>query len=140
MLRVIAVGQMKSGPEAELFARYAKRVRPRLTLTEVIDRAQLVPSVPGTAFVVALDEPGESPDSLAFAKLLERWLGLSKPVCFLIGGADGLGPAAVSRAEFLLSLGPMTWPHMLARVMLAEQIYRARSIAIGHPYHRAGTR
>jgi 23S rRNA (pseudouridine1915-N3)-methyltransferase len=70
--------------------------------------------------------------------LLERWLGLGRPVCFLIGGAEGLDATVIARADHKLSLGMLTWPHMLVRVMLAEQLYRARSIAAGHPYHRAG--
>ena len=78
------------------------------------------------------------PDSIGFAALLERWLGLSRPLCFLIGGAEGLDAFVLARADARLSLGPLTWPHMLARIMLAEQLFRARAIVTGHPYHRAG--
>jgi 23S rRNA (pseudouridine1915-N3)-methyltransferase len=77
-------------------------------------------------------------DSPTLAARLENWLGLSRPICFLIGGAEGLDRPALTRADFTLSLGRMTWPHLLVRAMLAEQIYRARSISAGHPYHRAG--
>jgi 23S rRNA (pseudouridine1915-N3)-methyltransferase len=70
--------------------------------------------------------------------MLGRWLQTGKPVCFVVGGAEGLDAKVVERAGAKLSLGPLTWPHMLARVMLAEQIFRARAIAAGHPYHRAG--
>ncbi len=75
-------------------------------------------------------------DSAGLAALVERWLGMGRPVCFLIGGAEGLDAPVLRRADHVLSFGAMTWPHMLARVMLAEQLYRARSIASGHPYHR----
>jgi 23S rRNA (pseudouridine1915-N3)-methyltransferase len=85
-----------------------------------------------------MDQGGEAPDSARLAVLLDRWLALGRPVCFLIGGAEGLDASVLTRAEVTLSLGPMTWPHFLARAMLAEQLYRARTIAAGHPYHRAG--
>ena len=78
------------------------------------------------------------PDSEELARLLERWLAAGRPVCFLIGGAEGLDAPVIARADYVLSLGRLTWPHFLARVMLAEQVYRARSIAAGHPYHRRG--
>jgi 23S rRNA (pseudouridine1915-N3)-methyltransferase len=77
-------------------------------------------------------------DSASLAARLEGWLGLSRPICFLIGGAEGLDRPVLDRADFTLSLGCMTWPHLLVRAMLAEQLYRVRSIAAGHPYHRAG--
>ncbi len=94
--------------------------------------AQLTPS----SRAVVLDLGAAAPSSEAFAQLLESWLASGRPLCFLIGGAEGLDGAVLRRADHVLSLGPLTWPHMLARVMLAEQIYRARSIAEGHPYHR----
>ena len=137
-LSIIAVGRMRDQPEAALFRRYAQRLRPGLKLAEVDETRHLLASVPRAAFVVALDQAGQAPDSLAFARLLERWLGSGRSVCFVIGGADGLDGATLQRADAVLSLGPLTWPHLLARVMLAEQIYRARMIAAGHPYHRAG--
>jgi 23S rRNA (pseudouridine1915-N3)-methyltransferase len=151
MLHLTAVGRLRDGPEAALFARYAARMRPRLAVTEVAEAhgtrpeirrreaAALQGAAPAGAFVVALDEAGQAPRSVAFAALLERWLGLGRPVCFVIGGAEGLDASLIARADFVLSLGPLTWPHLLARVMLAEQLFRARSIAAGHPYHR-GTR
>jgi len=148
-MRVIAIGRARDTPEAALFARYAARLRPSLALSEIgegrgaaveIKRREaeaLLAALPAGAFAVALDRTGAAPDSVALAALLERWLATGRPVCFLIGGAEGLDPSVLARADHLLSLGPMTWPHMLARVMLAEQLYRARSIAAGHPYHRA---
>lgn len=149
-MHLIAVGRLRDGPEAELFARYNARLRPALTLTELPEArgapaeikrregAALLAALPDNALVVALDQAGEMPDSLRFATLLERWLGSSRRVCFLIGGAEGLDGPVLARADAALSLGPMTWPHFLARAMLAEQVYRARSIASGHPYHRIG--
>jgi 23S rRNA (pseudouridine1915-N3)-methyltransferase len=149
-MRVVAIGRSRDGPEAELFARYSARIRPSLTLTELADGKgspaefkrregeALLDALPNQAFAIALDLEGEMLDSATFAARLEGWLNLSRPIYFLIGGAEGLDRAVLARADFILSLGRMTWPHLLVRAMLAEQIYRARSIAAGHPYHRAG--
>jgi 23S rRNA (pseudouridine1915-N3)-methyltransferase len=87
---------------------------------------------------VALDLGGESADSARLATLLQRWQGSGRPLAFVIGGAEGLDAPVLARANAVLSLGPLTWPHALARVMLVEQLYRAQAIAAGHPYHRAG--
>ncbi len=149
-MRLIAVGRLRPGAEATLFARYNARLRPPLEVTEVPDgrgapaeikrreAEALLAATPAGAFAVALDGGGAAPDSPALAVLLERWLGSSRPVCFLVGGAEGLAEPVLARADAVLSLGPMTWPHMLVRPMLAEQLFRARAIASGHPYHRAG--
>jgi 23S rRNA (pseudouridine1915-N3)-methyltransferase len=149
-MRLLAVGRLRGGPEAELVARYTARLRPTLGITEIAEAqgapaeakrregAALLAALPERAFAVALDLGGDQPDTDAFAALLERWLGQSRPLCFLIGGAEGLDHAVIQRADHVLSLGRLTWPHMLVRAMLAEQLYRARSIAAGHPYHRAG--
>ena len=149
-MRLIAVGRMREGPEAELVQRYAARLRPSLTITETPEArggvaeikrreaAALLAALPDKAFAVALDMAGEMHDSETFAALLERWLGSSRPLCFLIGGAEGLDASVLARADYVLSLGRLTWPHLLVRVMIAEQLFRARSIASGHPYHRAG--
>ncbi|MBN9559347.1 MAG: 23S rRNA (pseudouridine(1915)-N(3))-methyltransferase RlmH [Alphaproteobacteria bacterium] len=149
-MRLIAVGRLRGGPEAELVARYTARLRPPLTITEIAEAqgapaevkrregAALLAALPERAFAVALDLGGEQPGTEAFAALLERWLAQSRPLCFLIGGAEGLDRPVIERADYVLALGRMTWPHMLVRAMLAEQLYRARSIASGHPYHRAG--
>ena len=151
MLQVIAIGRPpRAAPEGALFARYAERLRPKLALTEIAEARgaaveirrregeALLAAVPSGAFVIALDPAGIAPDSEALAALLERWLASGRPVCFLIGGAEGLDAAVLARADVALSLGRLTWPHFLARAMLAEQLYRARSIASGHPYHRGG--
>jgi 23S rRNA (pseudouridine1915-N3)-methyltransferase len=149
-MHLIAVGRLRDGPEAELFARYNARLRPGFTLVELQEGrgapievkrregAAMLAALPENAFVVALDLGGEMPDSVRFAAMLDRWLGTSRRVCFLIGGAEGLDLPILSRADAKLSLGTMTWPHFLARAMLAEQVYRARSIVAGHPYHRSG--
>ena len=98
----------------------------------------LLAAVPQGARLVALDERGKNLDSPAFAALMGRWQddGLGD-LAFAIGGPDGLSPAVLERADLTLSLGPMTWPHLLVRVLLVEQLYRAQSILDGHPYHRA---
>lgn len=88
------------------------------------------------AALVALDLGGEAPTSEGLARLLGRWEDAGRPLCFALGGAEGLDPAVLARADHRLSLGPMTWPHALARAMLLEQLYRARCIRAGHPYHR----
>ena len=130
-------------------ARYAARVRPALVVTEVAEGrgsaaeirrregAALLAAVPAQALAVALDLGGEALGTEAFAAKLGGWLESGRGVCFLIGGAEGLDRAVLERAGFVLSLGAFTWPHMLVRAMLAEQIYRVRSLAAGHPYHRA---
>lgn len=150
MMRVIAIGRLRDGAEADLFARYADRLRPRLELTELPEGrgapaevkrregAALLAALPPGALVIAMDLGGGEPDSQAFARQLDRWLEQGRPVCFLIGGAEGLDAPVIARADHTLSLGRMTWPHFLVRAMLAEQLYRARSISQGHPYHRAG--
>ncbi|GBQ94279.1 23S rRNA (pseudouridine(1915)-N(3))-methyltransferase RlmH [Gluconacetobacter sp. 1b LMG 1731] len=150
MMRLIAVGRMKDRVDRDLFQRYAERLTPKLEMVEVaegrgaaaeIKRREgqaLLSALPDRAFVIAMDEGGRAHASLDFARHVERWLGLSRPVCFLIGGAEGLDGPVLARADDTLSLGPMTWPHMLVRGLLAEQLYRARAIASGHPYHRAG--
>lgn len=149
-MHLIAVGRLRGGPEAELFARYNARLRPNFTLVEIPEGrgapaevkrregAAMLVALPDHAFAVALDQGGEMPDSMRFATLLERWIGTSRRVCFLIGGAEGLDSPILTRADAALSLSPMIWPHFLVRAMLAEQVYRARSIAAGHPYHRSG--
>lgn len=146
-----AVGRAKAGPERALFEHYAGRLAWPLTLREVEEKRPLpaiermnreaellLAAVPAGAVVVALDERGRQIGSEDFAGRLGAWRdsGVSD-VCFLIGGADGHGEAVRRRADLLLAFGAMTWPHMLVRGMLAEQLYRAHCILSGHPYHRA---
>ncbi|HTR16624.1 MAG TPA: 23S rRNA (pseudouridine(1915)-N(3))-methyltransferase RlmH, partial [Acetobacteraceae bacterium] len=142
-MRLIAVGKLRDGPEAELFARYNARLRPPLAVTEIpeargapaeIKRREgeaILAALPPSAFAVALDLGGEAVDSERLARLVETWLGLSRPLCFLIGGAEGLSRPVLERADYALSFGALTWPHMLVRVLLAEQLFRARAIASG---------
>jgi len=149
-LTLAAVGRARPGPETELFRQYARRLTPALTLREVEERrplpadrlkareAELLLGVlPAGAVAVALDERGATMESRKFADRLRGWRdsGTSE-VVFLIGGADGHGAAVRERADLLLSLGAMTWPHMLVRALLAEQLWRAQAILAGHPYHR----
>jgi 23S rRNA (pseudouridine1915-N3)-methyltransferase len=148
-VRLVAVGRLRAGPEAALFAHYAARLRPPPAVTEVpeargspaeVRRREgeaLLAALPPGALAVALDLGGEAPTSEGLAALLGRWEASGRPLCFLIGGAEGLDPAVLARADHRLSLGPLTWPHFLVRGLLAEQLYRARSIRAGHPYHRA---
>ena len=149
-LRIIAVGRLSKGEEAGLFERFAARLSPKPQVVELAEArgnaaeakrregSALLAALPAQAFAVALDQDGATPDSAAFAAMLEGWLASGRPVCFLIGGAEGLDAPVIERADAKLSLGPMTWPHMLARAMLAEQLYRAQAIRTGHPYHKAG--
>ncbi len=150
MMRLVAIGRLRPGPEQMLFDRYNARLRPRLEVVEAAEgsgapaeakrreAASLLAGLPPGALAVALDLGATAPGSEGLARLVERWLGLARLVCFVIGGADGLDASVLARADHLLSLGPMTWPHLLVRVMLAEQLYRAQSILSGHPYHRSG--
>ncbi len=149
-MNLIAIGRLRRSPEAELFERYNARLRPRLTVTElaeergppaVIKRKEsmaLLAALPRDAFVVALDLGGYAIGTEAFVGRLAEWGALSRPICFLIGGAEGLDAEVLAKANFTLSLGAMTWPHFLVRAMLVEQLYRAQAIALGHPYHRSG--
>lgn len=148
-MNVIAVGKLRTGPEAVLLAEYSRRLRPPLTMVEVAEGrgsptevrrregGALLAALPTGAFAVALDQGGEMPGSEALARLTERWLGHGRALCFVVGGAEGLDPAVLARADAVLSLGPMTWPHLLVRALLAGQLYRAQCIRAGHPYHRA---
>jgi 23S rRNA (pseudouridine1915-N3)-methyltransferase len=97
----------------------------------------LLNALPDRALLVALDQGGVELDTSGFAAAVGRWSAGRRPLCFVIGGADGLDAMVLNQADVVLSLGRMTWPHRLVRVMLAEQIFRARAIATGHPYHRA---
>ena len=106
---------------------------------QAAESALLAQAIPAGAVLVLLDERGRTLDSPEFAARLRRWAdGGTRDLAFAIGGADGHAPALRDRADLLLSFGPMVWPHMLARVMLAEQLYRAASILSGGPYHRGG--
>ncbi len=154
-MAIVAVGRLRGGPEAALVADYLARFdrtgRPLglgpASLVEVEDRrgggpaaeaALIAAAAPKGALLVALDERGAAPSSPEFAAMLRRWADGGAPgLAFAIGGADGLDPGLRDRAAAAISLGRMVWPHLLARVMLAEQLYRAATILAGGPYHRA---
>jgi 23S rRNA (pseudouridine1915-N3)-methyltransferase len=138
-LHIVARGKMGRGPEADLIARYAKRISWPFLITELPDTGGKPPARDaGTGTVtVALDETGEVLSSTALANRVEKWRDTgTRELRFLIGAADGLTPEERASADLLLSFGKATWPHMLVRAMLAEQLYRVTSIIAGHPYHR----
>jgi len=139
LLHVIARGKIGRSPEAELIARYAKRIAWPLKLTELPDTGGTVPAPQPQARTVLLDERGKQLSSEDFAALLGKWRDEGvREARFLIGAADGHGDTARAEADLLLGFGAMTWPHLMARAMLAEQLWRATSILAGHPYHRSG--
>ena len=126
-------------PEADLIARYEKRLTWPFHISELPDVGGKSPIVAPATVIVALDETGELLGSAALAKRLETWRDAGMRECrFLIGAADGLSAEDRSSATLILSFGKATWPHMLVRAMLVEQLYRATSIIAGHPYHREG--
>ncbi len=153
-LHICAVGRLRAGPERELLDDYLTRFDRTgralglgpAAVHEIDDRKGggmtteaplLERAVPRNAVVVALDERGSLMTSPKFAQKLASWRGDGHgDVAFVIGGADGIAPDLRNRADFKLSFGQMVWPHMLARVMLAEQLYRAATILAGSPYHR----
>lgn len=139
LLHVIARGKIARSPEGELVERYAKRLTWPCKLTELPETGGRIPE-PQTPFkTVLLDEKGKNLGSEEFAAILERWRDDGMRECrFVIGAADGHSDAERAAADLLLSYGKATWPHLLARAMLLEQLFRATSILAGHPYHRAG--
>ena len=148
-LVVAAVGRGRGDPAQQLFEDYRKRLPWPLELREVRvggggkegrkrEAAALLKGLSADTYVVALDGAGAALGSEEFAARLASVRDDGKAVvAFLIGGADGHGAAVLARADMVLSLGPMTWPHLLVRAMLAEQLWRAASILSGHPYHRS---
>jgi len=139
LLHIVARGKIGRSPEAELVERYLKRISWPTKVTELPDPGGKAPE-PGTGGVsVVLDERGTALSSTELAKKLETWRdGGKREVRFLIGAADGHDEEQRQSADLLLSFGAATWPHMLARAMLAEQLFRATSILANHPYHREG--
>jgi 23S rRNA (pseudouridine1915-N3)-methyltransferase len=139
LLHIVARGRIGRGPEAELVDRYLKRVSWPVKLTELPDTGGRMPVLEGGTRVVMLDETGETLPSKAFADKLGNWRDNGiRETRFLIGAADGFDEAERAGADLLLSFGRATWPHLLARAMLAEQLWRAVSILANHPYHREG--
>lgn len=148
-LDILAVGRLRDPAAAALVERYRSRLPWKVRVVEIEARGspdaerrnareaeQLLRAATG-AFLTILDERGEMPDSRGFADRLRRLAdGGRSRIAFVIGGPDGVPAAVRERADWLLSLGLMTWPHMLVRVMLLEQLWRASSLIAGHPYHR----
>jgi 23S rRNA (pseudouridine1915-N3)-methyltransferase len=149
LVEILAVGKIRKTPYEALSALYQKRLHWPCSIHEIESRhtqspkmqedelARLAEKLSPPAYIVMLDERGKSLKSLAFAELFRGLQNEGRNhIQFVIGGADGLNDALRSRADLLLSFGVQTWPHMLARTMLLEQIYRAQQILGGHPYHR----
>lgn len=139
LLHIIARGRIGRGPEAELFDRYLKRVSWAHKLSELPDTGGRYPAVTEQCRTILLDEGGDQMSSLEFAKMLEKWRDSGvREARFCLGAADGFTPAEREGADKIIAFGRATWPHLLARTMLAEQLWRATSIIAGHPYHREG--
>ncbi len=151
---VCAVGRLRAGPEKLLIDDYILRfdrtgralgfgpvsiveVEAKKNGGRAAEAVLLARAVPEGALLCVLDERGEMISSPALAGRLATWRDAARDLAFVIGGADGIDPALRARAGAALSFGPMVWPHLLVRVMLAEQLYRAASILAGAPYHRA---
>jgi 23S rRNA (pseudouridine1915-N3)-methyltransferase len=150
-LTILAMGRLRAGPERELvddrLGRLERTGRPlglgpaaeveiEVGGGPAAEARALIARLPRGARLCALDERGRLLGSPAFAATLRDWAAEARDAAFAIGGAEGLDPAVMARADLVLSLGPMVWPHRLVRAMLAEQLYRAATILAGTPYHR----
>jgi len=149
-LTLIAVGRAKARPERDLFDHFTRRMTMPFELREVEEKKQfsglelkrreanlLNAAVPEGAVRIALDEKGEDLTSREFAKKIGQWRDEStRDAAFIIGGADGLDADLLKKCDLIMCLGKQTWPHMLVRSLVAEQLYRAQCILAGHPYHR----
>ncbi|MCL6729912.1 23S rRNA (pseudouridine(1915)-N(3))-methyltransferase RlmH [Sphingomonas hankyongi] len=139
LLHIVARGKIGRSAEAELVDRYLKRIPWPTKLSELPEKGGNVAALPTNSVSVVLDERGSTLSSLEFARKLETWRDEGKREArFLIGAADGHDDAERRSADLLLSFGSATWPHLLVRAMLAEQLFRATSILANHPYHREG--
>lgn len=139
LLHIVARGRIGRSPESELVDRYLKRVAWPTKVSELPDTGGRMPDLAPATKLVVLDETGKDLPSRDFAVILGRWRDDGvREVRFLIGAADGHEAETRAQADLLLSFGKATWPHMMARAMLAEQLWRASSILAGHPYHREG--
>jgi 23S rRNA (pseudouridine1915-N3)-methyltransferase len=137
LLHIVARGKIGRSPEADLVERYLKHIAWPTKVTELPERGGKLPAANGITIV--LDERGEALSSADLAGKLEGWRDSGRREArFLIGAADGHDEAQRRSADLLLSFGPATWPHLLVRAMLAEQLFRATSILANHPYHRDG--
>lgn len=139
LLHILARGKIGRGPEAELVERYLKRIAWPTKVSELPEAGGKPPPAPERGVAILLDEKGEALSSLELAGRLERWRDDGvREARFMIGGADGFDDPERAEADLLLSFGRATWPHLLARVLLAEQLFRATSVLANHPYHREG--
>ena len=139
LLHIVARGRIGRSPEAELVDRYVKRIAWPMRVTELPDTGGREPATVPHGRRILLDEKGEMLGSMAFAEKLGRWRDDGvREARFLIGAANGFDDAARQEADLLLSFGRATWPHLMARAMLAEQLFRGVSILANHPYHREG--
>lgn len=139
LLHIVARGKIGRSPEADLVERYLKRIPWPTKLTELPERGGKLPDLSPNSVRIVLDERGESLSSTKFARRLETWRDNGKREArFLIGAADGHDDDERRGADVVLSFGAATWPHLLVRAMLAEQLFRATAILMNHPYHREG--
>ena len=138
LLHVIARGKIARSPEAELVARYEKRLTWPVKLTELPETGGRIPDAQSPFKTVLLDERGKNLSSAELASTLGKWRddGM-REARFVLGAADGHSKGERAEADLLLAFGNATWPHLMARAMLTEQLYRATTILAGHPYHRA---
>lgn len=137
-ISILAVGKLKNSPELELINEYQKRLNPKVNIIECDNDSDLIAYAKSTSCLVAMDERGQNIKSHDLAALIEQMQNQStSELTFVIGGAEGLPKEIKEMAPKTFSFGAATWPHMLVRVMLIEQIYRAKSILRGHPYHKA---
>lgn len=139
---IIAVGSLKKGPEYDLFQHYKKRLK-NITVSEIKpasskdeEGVRILSSLSNNTYIIGLDEKGVDYDSVQLAHFLGQTLQYVRSITFIIGGADGLSSDLKKRCHMLLRFGALTWPHMMVRGMVCEQIYRATSILNQHPYHR----
>ena len=156
-IHLLCVGKMKRGPEQDLLTRYTDRARAtgkqlglgKITITEFpesragtaearkAEEAGLISArIPDGSVVVVLDERGKAISTRQFSQILSAAFGQARPICFVIGGADGLDPSLREKADHCICFGAMTVPHQIARILLAEQIYRGTTVLTNHPYHR----
>ena len=138
-LHIVARGKIGRSPEADIVNRYVKRIAWDVKISELPDQGGKSPKLDGLTKIIAMDEKGETWTSKKFADLLSTWRDDgTREARFLIGAADGLSAEERASADHFFSFGKATWPHMMARAMLAEQLFLATSILAGHPYHREG--
>ncbi len=145
-IEIIAVGRLKSGSSFQLILQdYLKQLKNSVKITEIDERRfkdknqqnqEIENKIPDESYIIVLDETGTEISSRSFATLIQQKRETATNICFIIGGADGLEKTVLSKANKVISFGKSTWPHMMVRVMLVEQIYRGHQIISGHPYHR----